>query len=302
MLRYAIGIDVGGTKIAGVAVDEHLDIFAYKKIQLGFEKNPDAVIKKAVSLIKSLQKDLVGHEIVGVGVAVPGIIDVEKGMVVYSSNLDWKEVPIVGMIARDVEMPCFLEHDVRSGAIAELLGGPGKNLRHFIYVSVGTGIAGTIVWDRKIIVGHRGMAGEIGHTTVLPNGPLCRCGRRGCLEAVSSGSAMEREAFHAVRERIEGPIIVKKAEEGNPLFQEIIRNSAFYLGVALANLAKLFDPEAILLGGGVSEAGDLWFQFVKEAYLEHMILREFAPELVLGRYKSKASAVGAALLPFYREQ
>jgi len=297
-LRYSIGIDVGGTKIAGILIDENLNVLSYKKVLIGSDKVPNTIVKTIASLVETLKLNLEKSKLIGVGIVVPGVISLQDRMIVYSSNLGWENVPIANLIEREVELPCFLEHDVRGGAIAELISGYGKELQSFLYVSIGTGIAGTIIWNREILMGSQGMAGEIGHMIVQPSGPLCRCGKRGCLEAIASGSAMEREAFYITGKKVRGPIIAKRAKQGESPFQEIVKTSCFYLGIALANLATILDPEAILLGGGVSEAGEQWLQLVKNSYLHHLMNIGHTPRLLLSKYKGKASVMGAALIPF----
>lgn len=295
-MRYSCGIDIGGTKVAGVLVDENLNVLLSKKVLLA-HKAPEDVVGEIASLVGYLTENVRKSELLGVGVVAPGIIDVVNGTVVYAANLDWKNVPIRNLVERRLNLPCFLEHDVRGGALAELFFGAGREFANFLYISVGTGIAGTIVWDRKVVRGSHNVSGEIGHTVVLPGGPMCRCGKRGCLETLASGSAMEREAWYLTGEKVDGPAIVGRAGSGDPLFGEILRNASFYLGLALANLAGILDPEAIILGGGVSEAGALWFHGVEETYRAHLLDVELAPRLLLGVFRGRASVMGAAALP-----
>lgn len=298
-MGYSCGIDIGGTKIAGVLVDENLNVLFSRKVPLT-QKTPDGVVTEIASLVGYLTESIGKSELLGVGVVTPGIIEGDTGVVVYAANLGWRNVPIQDLIQRKLNLPCFLEHDVRGGALAELFFGAGRAFTNFLYVSVGTGIAGTIVWDRKVVRGSHNTSGEIGHTVVMPGGPICRCGKRGCLEALASGSAMEREAWYLTGERVEGSVIAERAEKGDPLFREVLRNASFFLGLALANLAGTLDPQAIILGGGVAEAGELWFRLVEEAYHMHLLSPESAPKLLLGAFRGRASVMGAAALPLLR--
>ncbi|MBC7218007.1 MAG: ROK family protein [Candidatus Caldatribacterium sp.] len=295
-MRYSCGIDIGGTKIAGVLVDEKLNVLLSERIFYTC-KGPDRVVEEIASLVDYLTKDIEKSKLLGIGIVTPGIIDSDNGVVVYAANLNWRDVPVRNLLEKRLGLPCLLEHDVKGGALAELFFGAGREFRDFLYVSVGTGIAGAIVWDRKVVKGSHNICGEIGHTVVMPQGPMCRCGKRGCLEALASGSAMEREAWYLAGEEVEGSVIVERAESGDPLFREILRNASFYLGLALANMAGVLDPEAIILGGGVSEAGLLWFSFVEEAYRMHLLDLNRAPKLLLGVFRGRASVMGAAALP-----
>ncbi|WP_369017971.1 ROK family protein [Thermatribacter velox] len=297
-MSFFVGIDVGGTKIAGILIDRNLRTYSFLKVSIDGEKDPKKVVEKIAllkdSLVRALPK---AKEVSAIGIVIPGVLDINEGVVVESANLGWKNVRIKEMIEERLGLKSYLEHDVRAGAIAELHFGMGEKFTSFLYVSVGTGIAATFVHDRKVVRGANGISGEIGHTTVHPCGPECRCGRKGCLEALSSGIAMERDVFYLVGKRIKGEIIMEEAKKGMYPFLNVVKSAAFYLGVALANLTKIFDPEAIILGGGVSESGEFWLKLVEESYLSNLFERNKATRLFLGKFKSRASVVGAALLP-----
>lgn len=302
-MTYSIGIDLGGTKIAGVLVNDHLDILYYEKIPVDPERRIDKILNDIANLARSLMKNLEKtDELIGMGIACPGLLDISKGIMIFSENLNWRNVPVVQMLSEKINAPFYLEHDVRSGAIAEVFFGAGKNYRNLVYVSVGTGISGTLIWERHFIRGARGISAEIGHIIVEPGGPLCRCGNIGCLEATSSGSAMEREAYHLIKKPVSGKTIMQRAQEKIPPYPTIVNQAAHYLGIGLANIAQIFDPEIILLGGGVAEAGDFWLNLLKSHYAKHQFWSFPLPELVLGQFKGKASVMGAAGLPFLKKE
>jgi len=302
-LAYSIGIDLGGTKIAGVLVNEQMDILAYEKMPVASERRVEKVLNDIVSLTQLLQEKLKkSHELIGMGIACPGLVDIDHGMMVYSENLNWRNVPVVQILSEKLNLPFYLEHDVRSGAIAEVFFGEGKKFRNLVYVSVGTGISGTLIWERQFIRGARGISAELGHIVVEPGGPLCRCGNAGCLEALSSGSAMEREAYHLTKEPVSGAVIMQKAQENIIPFTNIVHQAAYYLGIGLSNIAQIFDPEVIILGGGVSESGDFWLKLIESYYFKHQFWSFSLPDLKLGTFKGKASVMGAAGLPFLKKE
>jgi len=300
---YSIGIDLGGTKVAGVLVNERLDILSFEKIPVDPERRIETVLNDIANLVRSLMGKIENtHEFIGIGIACPGLLDIPNGTMIFSENLNWRNVPVTRILSDKLKMPFYLEHDVRSGAIAEVFFGVGKNLKNLVYVSVGTGISGTLIWERNFIRGARGISAELGHMIVEPGGPLCRCGNAGCLEALSSGSAMEREAFHLTKEHVRGEIIMQRAEQNITPYNTIVHHAARYLGIGLANIAQIFDPEEILLGGGIAESGDYWLNLVQSYYTKHQFWSFPLPGLQLGQFKGKASVMGAAGLPFLKKE
>lgn len=298
-MNYSIGVDLGGTKIAFAVSDERLNCLRWEKKSTDPEKRVAKVVEDITTTVEALSQELPG-ELLGVGVVLPGLVDVERGVMVHSANLGWRDVPLKAWLEKALAVPCFVEHDVRGGAIAELFYGAGRGLSSFLYLSVGTGIAGTVVEKGTILRGFRGLAGEIGHTVLLPHGQRCRCGKRGCLEALASGSAMERDIFHLTGSHFSGEIIMQRAREGQSPFRDVVEEAAFWLGLGLANLTEILDPEGVVLGGGVSESGEFWLRLLEENYRRYLLRPESAPSLLLGRFRGKASVMGAAALPFLK--
>lgn len=298
-MPYSIGVDLGGTKIAFVVSNEYLEPLQFAKRPTDPEKRVERIVEDIAVTVRELAENL-SESLIGVGIVLPGLLDVERGIMIHSSNLGWRNVPLKELLERQLAWPCFVEHDVRGGAIAELYYGAGKNLSSFLYVSIGTGIAGTLIERGAIIRGCRGLAGEIGHTVVLPDGPLCRCGKRGCLEALSSGSAMERDIFYLTGECMSGETIMQKAENGQSPFLEVVESATSWLALSVANLVGIFDPEKVIFGGGVSEGGEFFLNFLEQAYQRYLLHPEGAPALSLGKFRGKASVMGAAALPFLK--
>ncbi len=304
-MAYSIGIDLGGTKIAGALVSftgEEAEVLVYEKIAVDGQRRVERVFNDISELVYSLLGKLGKEEkLLGLGIACPGLVDVERGVMVYSENLNWRNVEVASFLDPHFDFPLFIEHDVRSGAIAEVFFGVGREYRNLVYLSVGTGIAGTLVWERHIIRGVRGISAEFGHVVINPGGPLCRCGNVGCLETLASGGAMEREAYHVLRQVVDGTTIMQRAKEGVEPFSRIVDRAAHFLGIGLANIAQIFDPEVIIIGGGVAEAGDFWLEQVYRHYQVHQFWSFPLPPLLLSRFLGKASVVGAAGLPWLKK-
>lgn len=302
-VAFSVGVDLGGTKIAGALVDEDLNLLAFRKIPV----DPERKIEKVLGDIAELSQGLLDEgkalgECAGVGLAIPGILDLKKGMLIFSENLNWRNVPIISLLKEELPVPLFMEHDVRSGTLAEVFFGQGRSLQDFIYISVGTGIAGSLVWQRQVIRGAHGTSAEVGHIIVAPGGPLCRCGNAGCLEALASGVAIERDAFHLTGKPVKGEVVFENARAGVSPYLEIVHRAAHFLGLGLFNLTQIFDPEAILIGGGIAETGNWWLEIIKENYQKHLLDSQAIPEVILGRFRSKASVMGAAAIPFLKKE
>ncbi|HSV30447.1 MAG TPA: ROK family protein [Atribacteraceae bacterium] len=302
-MPFSVGVDLGGTKIAAVLVDETLEVISFEKIAVDSSRDVNTVIRQVGDLAaRFLEKIPPQEETTGLGLSFPGLLDLERERLVFSENLNWRDIPVGEMIRSVIKTPFFLEHDVRCGAIAELHYGAGKAFQDLVYVSVGTGISGILVWKRRIIRGAHGVSAELGHTVIEPGGPLCRCGNHGCLEALASGSALEREAFHVSRKPVRGEDVLTKARKGEFPFTAIAGRAGYYLALGLANLAEIFDPEVIILGGGVIEAGQFFIDLVCRSLKTHRFGLGTAPRILPGRFKGKASVMGAAAIPLLKRE
>ena len=300
-MAFSIGIDLGGTTLAGVLVDEELNILAEEKIPVDREKRVEKVIGDMELLIRNFEEKGKG-DCLGVGLALPGLLDWERGGIAFSENLNWRNVPVIPLLKEKLSLPFFMEHDVRSGAVAEVYFGAARPFQDILYVSVGTGIAGSLIWKRNIIRGAHEASAELGHIVVEPNGPLCRCGNIGCLEALASGSAMERDAFHLSGKHVKGEEIFERAQEGVSPYQEVVKRASGFLGLGLFNLVQIFDPEVIILGGGVAEAGEWWLEMIREGYENRFFWTPIIPPLLLGQFRGRASVMGAAGLPILQKR
>lgn len=288
--RLFLGIDLGGTKIAAGVVDERGRILAREYCETEASRGPEAVFQRLFQITGQLlgTEEIDRSAICAIGVAAPGPIDSRSGVVTAPPNLPgWDNVPLANLIHAEFGLPAYLENDANSAALGEHRFGSGQGCRHMVYVTASTGIGGGFILDGKLYTGATGGAAEVGHMTIVPYGPLCGCGNRGCLEALSSGTAIAREARrHMERgvstliaeladgdpERVTAKLVAEAAERGDPEANRILTQAMNYLGVGMANLVNLLNPELLVIGGGLSKMGDRLFEPVRQA----IDLRAFA--------------------------
>jgi glucokinase len=313
---YYIGIDLGGTNIKAVAIDKQGKILCEKNIPTESEYGPPAVIKKIISIIDNFRtgKELVKMELTGIGIAVAGVVDMKQGVTKFLPNLitSWKNIPIIKEIEKQSNSKALLINDVRATTLGEKTFGAGQGIENLVCIAVGTGIGGGVVINGKIYFGSEGVAGEIGHQTIEPYGPRCTCGSQGCLEALASGPAICAQAIKLVKQgadtiirdlvdndlnKIDPLVVEKAARQGDPVALEIWEREGYYLGLAIANLLVILNPEMIIIGGGIANAADLLFEPIKKIIRQRVFVGPDVEKLKLVRAKlgDKAGAIGAAI-------
>lgn len=317
-MRKAIGVDLGGTKINVLLVNEKGEVISRDKQPTESEKGRDYVIQKIKSMINKVLVDanLKINDIEGIGVGFPGIMDREKKTTLYAPNLgeEWKrEVNLGKELENDFKVPVFLENDVNLVAWAEWLVGAGRGTKTMISVAIGTGIGSGIVLNGKLWIGAHGMAGEFGHTTVIP---ICGCGNKGCIEAIASGSGIERYAksilpdhkdsliwdlVNGDLDKVTVRVIYQAAERGDMLAIDIFNRAGYYLGIALANYVHIIDPEKIVVGGGVANVRDYIGKHMRDEFYKRVLpsLRDKI-SFAWAELGEDAGGIGAALLVLYR--
>src|SRR3990172_9479164 len=272
-LLYA-AVDLGGTKVGAVVADRSGRVLGDDIRLSGAADGLEAVLGRMVeSLDAALGRAGVEREqLAGLGIASPGAVDVDRGVVPNAPQLPgWQDVPLARIMAERIGVPAILENDASAAALGEHRFGAGRGSRHMLYITVSTGLGGGIIIDGELYRGKSGAAGELGHVIIDINGPPCGCGARGCLEALASGTAIARmgerlaesgdsPVLARLRGR-EGPVTAemmkRAADMGDAASREAFREAGHYLGVALAGYVNVFDPEAIIVGGGCAQAGDL---------------------------------------------
>ncbi|MBF0406759.1 MAG: ROK family protein [Candidatus Riflebacteria bacterium] len=262
---YSVGIDLGGTKIAVGLCSEGI---IRKKVlkPTNAEKGPIEVIKVMSDAVKEACEGVPAEKISGVGVGAAGQIDAVTGKVIYAPNLGWENVHLAEVLKKNLSMNIKVTNDVRAATIAELYYGAGKGLTDFLNIFVGTGIGSGFVINGKIIEGVTNTAGEIGHTCLDPEGPLCGCGKQGCFEAFSSGRAIENfvkskllygyksEIMKLADEnlnKVSCRIIGQAARNGDSLALSSLERAGMYIGLVIANIHTMLNPQTVILGGGV---------------------------------------------------
>lgn len=305
----AIGIDVGGTKTAALLVGRDGTVLA-RELRSTPAEDQQATLATMVEAARAVA----GSGVVGIGIAAAGMVD-REGILRYAPNLAWRDAPLASHMSGELGLFAVAENDVNAAVWGEYRHGAGRGSRNLLMVSVGTGIGGGIVLDGRLYRGANGFAGEIGHVVVDPSGPLCGCGNRGCWEQVASGTAITRTGQRAaarhphssLRERaggdpggVTGAMVAEAAHDGDTVSRGIFVEVGHKLGVGIAGLVNVLDPDLVVVGGGASEAGDLLIEPARDAYRRSVEGRHHRPEvpIVQAALGSDSGAIGAAALVF----
>ena len=282
--KFIIGVDLGGTKIsAGALSDDGSAAHGIRSIATQAELGAEGVVERIIGVIEGVIADTIKEtggtatqkDFIGIGVGAPGPLDREKGIVVIAPNLGWKNFPLSERISKRFNIPVTLDNDANCATVGEWWLGAARGGRNVVGVTIGTGIGGGLIIDGKLYHGASDVAGEIGHTTIDVNGRHCKCGNYGCLEAYASGPAIATRAREAlIREdtasmlpamvdgqldRITAELVYDAAKKGDGLANEIVRDTARYLGAGIATLLNVINPDVVVIAGGVTRAGEALF-------------------------------------------
>ena len=280
-------VDVGGTKIvAGVATES--EILDTTRIATDVIEGADAVTARIASSIRDVQRklSLAGRPLAGVGVSVPGPLDTKLGVVSFSPNLHWVDYPLAARLSAALDgVTVMIDDDANCAGRGEAAFGAGIGIGHQVYLTISTGIGGGVIIDGQVDHGFRDAAGEVGHMTIVPGGPDCLCGNSGCLETVASGTAIARRGRQLLMQdqsptlaglaggdpdRVTAPMVFESAARGDKLCELVLDDVATYLGIALANIVHLLNPEAIILGGGVMEQAETLLPVIDRRMRTHL--------------------------------
>jgi glucokinase len=279
-----IGMDLGGTTFKALAVAQDGAILGRIQDSTRAERGPEAVVQSIVEALRRLRQEVTSptRRIAAIGFGVPGILDL------------WQNVDLRQALQPALDVPFTIENDANAAALGEAWLGAGRGVQHFLMLTLGTGVGGGVIIAGTILHGARGYAGEIGHTVVDPNGPLCGCGSHGCLEQFASGTAIARMAEPAYG-KTTAKAVALEARRGEPQALEVYRRVGWYLGVACASFANLFNPQAVAIGGGVANAFDLFIETMHTAMRQRTFLEVYnSLRIVPAACGNDAGGLGAA--------
>ncbi|QDY10867.1 ROK family protein [Micromonospora sp. HM134] len=295
--RVVVALDVGGTGMKCALVRPDGSVLHAERHPTDAGRGPDAVVQTVLAVAEGLAERAraAGSTPVACGVAVPGVVDEAAGVAVWSANVGFRDVPLRRLVGARLGLPAALGHDVRVGGIAEARLGAGRDARHVLFVAIGTGIAAAHVVAGSAAVGAHGAAGEIGHILVRPDGPRCGCGRPGCLEALSSASAVARRYAELAGATASAADVAGRAAAGEELAGRVWREAVEALADGLATGQALYDVDTMVIGGGLARAGGQLLDPLRAALRERMTFHR-EPRLVAAALGDEAGCLGAALL------
>ncbi len=307
--KLAIGIDIGGTKIAAGVVDEDGRILARLRRDTPTTEAP-AVIDAIADIAEEFRRE---HHITALGIGAAGFVDATQSTVLFAPHLAWRNEPLRDSVARRTGLPVMVDNDANASGWAEWRFGAAQGEADLVLITLGTGIGGAIVIDGQPYRGKFGIAGEFGHMQVVPEGRQCECGNIGCWEQYASGRVLTRRAKAAAAdgtdigklmlaavdgdiERIEGSLVTRQADDGNEEAVEWIADVGDWLGIGIANLAAALDPGVFVIGGGVSDAGEMLIGPARAAYSRTLTGRGYRAEarIVRAHLGPEAGLIGAA--------
>ena len=320
MKKIGIGLDLGGTTMLATAVSEDGRILKQEIRETPAREKAKIILRSIVDLLRlvenwSLSENL---EIVGIGLGLPGLVNFTTGVVELMPNFPkMRGFPIIDELKKYFDYKLFYENDASTALLGEYRFGAGKGVDDLICFTIGTGIGGAVLIDGKLLRGPEGFAGELGHITLDPDGPLCGCGNRGCLEALASSSAIVRRAKEIISEgkiktslsnylekgeELNASIVSQEANKGDLLAQKVYEEAGKWFGIAIGSLANIFNTSLFLIGGGVASAGDVLFKpMIDEAFKRAM--SGIRRKLKIKKFKlgDDAGVIGASTLPFYSD-
>lgn len=305
--KYVIGVDLGGTKIYTALVDLEGNIIKEKTVETLAHEGEKAVMGRIVDTIKYVIDGTDKNLIKSIGIGSPGPLDVKNGIIIENSNLPFKNFAIVKTIKETYDLPTYLDNDANVATLGEFMFGAGKGSENMVFITASTGIGGGAVLNGKLFRGATGNALEVGHMTVSTEGPRCGCGNLGCAEALGSGTAIGKRAKEAVLsnvvtslknyENVTAKEVFKEAANGDRVAKNILNTSLTYLGIAVANTITNFDPEKVVVGGGVVNGGDIVLDTIRNV-VEERCMAAFVENCTIEKaiLGGKAGVLGAAAL------
>jgi glucokinase len=310
-VRYVVGIDIGGTNlVVGTVAEDGSEILGLVSEPTLAERGADAVLERITKLVRTSTAAARDKEIAGVGIGAPGPLDTARGIVLLTPNLGWTNYPLRDRLTAALGRPATLDNDANCAIFGEWWRGAARGANHVVGLTIGTGIGGGIVLDGEIYHGASDIAGELGHMTIDSTGRRCKCGNYGCLEAYASGPAIAARAVEGVEagaetalpayvagdlSRITAQVVYEAAHDGDVYAREVVHDTAKVLGAGVANIINIFNPQVVVICGGVTLAGDQLFVPLRSEVKR----RAFKPaanacRIVPGELTGTAGVYGAA--------
>ncbi len=291
-MTYTVGVDVGGTKISAGLVDERGQLITRDRTESP-ATDPAAIVQTIGTLVRSLAGT---REIEAVGVCAAGFVDKQRATVVFAPNLAWRDEPLKERLQDELDLPVVVENDANAAAWGEFTSGAGEDVEDLLMLTIGTGVGGGVVIDGELVRGGFGMGGEVGHIQMVPGGVRCGCGNLGCLESYGSGRALVRVTHEKAVEDpegagtlielaggdvsgISGPLITKAARGGDEFARARLAELGDWIGQGVATLTAVLDPNVVVIGGGVGEAGALLLDPIRASFESHVTVRSHRPLL-----------------------
>lgn len=274
--NYVVGVDLGGTKIYTALANIDGDIIKEIIVDTEADKGYLFILEKIKSSISYVVSDIGISSIESIGIGSPGPLDTKRGLILNPPNLPFENFDIVQYLNSEFKVPIYLDNDANVATLAEYTFGNGKGLENIVYITASTGIGGGAILNGKIYRGSTSNAIEVGHTTLKANGPICGCGNKGCSESISSGTSIMKVAKEAIKRGVETSLskyenisakeVFIEAKNGDTVSKEILNEALSYLGILVANVANILDPQKIILGGGVMNSGDIVLDIVTNEF------------------------------------
>ena len=312
----AIGIDIGGTSIKGAGITKEGKVLKVFSMPVVKGDSQDATINKLIEAINNYIKEqgFKKEEILGIGLGVPGVMDTKAGVITYSNNLQWYDLPIVDLIEKGTGLKVKITNDANAAALGEAKYGAGKKYKNIIMITLGTGVGGGIIIDGKIFEGNLGKGAELGHSVLVLDGEQCSCGRKGCFEAYASATALIRDTKRAMDKnkkskcweiseklgKVDARVAFEAERAGDEVGHQLVENYVKYLGEGCLNYFNIFRPEALILSGGIANEGEYLLSRLRKYFEDRNYGFQGTPkvDLLVSELGYDSGKIGAGALFF----
>lgn len=314
-MKYYLGVDLGGTNIVAGVVDEEYNILVKESVKTNSNRPAAEVIADIIAVAKKAVEsaNLTMDQIENVGVGAPGTANKDTGIIEYSNNLKWDEVPLKQMMEDGLQKPVFVENDANAAAFGEFLAGAGKDHNSLVAITLGTGVGGGVITDGKILTGFSYAGAELGHSVIVAHGRHCTCGRDGCLEAYVSATGLINATKEAMQEdkqsamweicdgnleNVNGKTAFDGMRKGDATAIDVVDTFIDYLSIGIANFINIFQPEILCIGGGICKEGDTLIKPLTEKVIPQTYAKkeENRTKIVVAKLGNDAGVIGAAML------